>query len=88
MTRELAAAGHFEPSLGVRFLPRCPSCSARHPLSHTPPLPASFCPACGLALATPGPAIEVPAVLTGRDPASRAARACFAIARWFRRIAP
>lgn len=83
----LSAEGHFEPSLAAVFLPRCPSCGEKHPLAFRPPLVRDTCPACDGPVAPPARPIEVPAVITGRTPAALLARACFALARFFRRLA-
>lgn len=58
------AVGHFEPSMGIQFLPGC-ACGHRHPLAERPPVDSETCLACGAPVAKPGAFQEVPAVLTG-----------------------
>ena len=76
-------SGVFEPMLGVTFLPRCGACGGAHPLARKPPLAVSTCPDCGAAVAQPGTAMNVPAVVTGRSCAALLARALFGLGRFF-----
>lgn len=57
------AIGHFEPSLKLRFLPRCPVCGAVHPRAQHPPLDTDECLTCRTVIC-PHPEVEVGAVLT------------------------
>lgn len=82
--KRLVGMGYYEPSLKVAPLPRCHVCGAKHPLAWNPPLAdASRCPNCDATLPPPPPAIDVPAVLTGRSPSTLLARALLAIGSFF-----
>lgn len=71
--KRLQAVVYLEPSLTHQFLPGCPDCNLRHPRAHAPPVDQDQCLGCGLTL-VPGPAVVVPAVLTGTDPMTLLAR--------------
>lgn len=63
---DIPAVGSYEPSLQATFLPRCPTCSGKHPLAYQPPMDPNTCPNCGAHRAPVGPAIDVPATITDR----------------------
>jgi hypothetical protein len=43
----MPVAGRWEPSLTHRFMPRCASCHAPHPMARKPPVESNVCPDCG-----------------------------------------
>lgn len=81
----LAASGAFEPGLTLQFLPGCAHCGAPHPQAKG--VISDRCIDCGETVAAPGKPRTVKAVLTGVDPLTLVARACFAVARGLNNLA-
>lgn len=86
VNKKLQANGYYEPSLKTQFLPGCPSCGEKHPLANSPPIESETCLECGSPVGTPGPVIEVPAVITGLDPVTLVGRACLSAGKFFDRL--
>lgn len=82
VAKGLRGAGHFEPSLATRFLPRCAACGHPHPRASAPPSDAPHCPKCGVPVAAAGPIVEIPAAITGRSPTALLARGLLAAGRF------
>lgn len=78
--------GFREPRMVMTFLPRCGNCEAPHPMARNPPIDADTCPDCGSSIAQPGTPVEVPALLTGFNPAILLARAFFAFAKYLKTL--
>lgn len=85
-TRAGSAAGYYEPSCVVQFLPACPRCHGKHPLTYLPARPAATCPDCGFDLPPPPPESVVPTVITGGALWARLARSFLAIGAWLRAL--
>lgn len=77
-----------ELTMTTRFLPRCASCHAPHPLARKPaPADEAHCPDCGAQVAAAGPERDVKAELTGLHPLTLIARFLFWIGDQLRKLA-
>lgn len=83
----IVTPGYFEPSLSLEFLPGCP-CGERHPLAMKPkPADPTKCPRCGAQAGAPGRRVDVPALITGKDPLALLGRAFLDFARFLSNLA-